>query len=42
MMFGWDIDYGGRFDTEEQARLAWNTRAPLLTAEEIQRLEAQL
>lgn len=42
MMFGWDIDYGGRFDTEEQDRLAWNTRAPLLTAEEIQRLEAQL
>lgn len=27
IMFGWDVDYGGRFDTEEEARLAWNTRA---------------
>ena len=27
IMFGWDIDYGGRFDTEAEARLAWNTRA---------------
>ena len=41
IMFGWDIDYGGRFDTEDEARLAWNTRAPILSAEEIERLEAQ-
>ena len=27
MMFGWDIDYGGRYDTEYEAMLAWNTRA---------------
>ncbi len=26
MMFGWDVDYGGRFDTEEQAIEAWNRR----------------
>ena len=41
IMFGWDIDYGGRFDTEDEARLTWNTRAPILSAEEIERLEAQ-
>lgn len=39
MLFGWDIDYGGRFDTEEEARLAWNTRAPILSAEELKKLE---
>ena len=39
IMFGWDIDYGGRFDTEEEARLAWNTRAPILSAEEMEMLE---
>ena len=26
MMFGWDCDYGGRFDTEEEAIEAWNRR----------------
>lgn len=26
LMFGWDIDYGGRFDTEEEAIEAWNKR----------------
>lgn len=39
MMFGWDIDYGGRFDTEDEARLAWNTRVPILSAEEMELLE---
>lgn len=39
MMFGWDIDYGGRYDTEYEAMFAWNTRAPLLTPEQIKRLE---
>lgn len=39
IMFGWDVDYGGRFDTEEQARLAWNTRAPILSAEEMEMLD---
>ena len=29
------------FETEDKARLAWNTRAPILSAEEIERLEAQ-
>ena len=34
--------YHNTFDTEEQARLAWNTRAPILSAEEMEmkRLEA--
>lgn len=41
MMFGWDVDYGGRYDTEYEVMLAWNTRAPILSAEELQRLEAQ-
>ena len=39
MMFGWDIDYGGRYDTEYEAMLAWNTRAPILSAEEMEMLE---
>ena len=39
IMFGWDIDYGGRFDTEEEARLAWNTRAPILSESELKKLE---
>jgi hypothetical protein len=26
MLFGWDIDYGGIFDTEEEAMEAWNKR----------------
>ena len=38
-MFGWDIDYGGQFDTVAEARLAWNTRAPILSAEEMEMLE---
>ncbi len=38
-MFGWDIDYGGQFDTVAEARLAWNTRAPILSAEEMKILE---
>lgn len=29
------------FETEPKASLAWNTRAPILSAEELQRLEAQ-
>ena len=28
------------FEIEEKARLAWNTRAPILSAEEMERLEA--
>ena len=35
MMFGWDVDYGGRYDTEYEVMLAWNTRAPILSAEEM-------
>ena len=38
MMFGWDIDYGGRYDTEYKVMLAWNTRAPILSAEEMKEL----
>lgn len=41
MMFGWDIDYGGIYDTEYEAMFAWNTRAPILSAEKIERLGAQ-
>ena len=41
MMFGWDVDYGGRYDTEYEARLAWNTRAPILNAEEIEMLDGK-
>lgn len=26
MLFGYDIDYGGQFDTEEEAVQAWNMR----------------
>ena len=26
MLFGWDLDYGGIFDTEEEAAAAWNRR----------------
>lgn len=29
----------GWYRTEDEARLAWNTRAPVLVAEEIQKLE---
>ena len=29
----------GWYKTEHEARLAWNTRAPILSAEEIQKLE---
>ena len=39
MMFGWDVDYGGRYDTEYEAMLAWNTRALILSAEEMEMLE---
>ena len=39
MMFGWDIDYGGRYDTEYEAMLAWNTRAPILSESEMEMLE---
>jgi len=38
MMFGWDIDYGGRYDTEYEAMLAWNTRAPILGEREMEML----
>ena len=31
----------GWYKTEHEARLAWNTRAAILSAEELQRLEAQ-
>ena len=31
--------YEGTYNTEKQARLAWNTRAPILCAEELQKLE---
>lgn len=31
--------YEGTYDTEKQARLAWNTRAPILNAEEMEMLE---
>lgn len=27
MLFGFDIDYGGRFDTKKEATEAWNRRA---------------
>ena len=26
LMFGWDVDYGGTFDTKEEAAEAWNRR----------------
>lgn len=39
MMFGWDIDYGGRYYNEYEAMLDWNTRAPILNAEEMEMLE---
>lgn len=39
MMFGWDIDYGGRYDTEYEAMLSWNTRAPILSSEEMEMLD---
>ena len=39
MMFGWDVDYGGRYGTEYEAMLAWNTRALILSAEEMEMLE---
>ena len=39
MMFGWDVDYGGRYDTEYEVMLAWNSRAPILSAEEMEMLE---
>lgn len=38
-MFGWDTDYGGQFDTVAEARLAWNTRAPILSESELKKLE---
>jgi Lar family restriction alleviation protein len=38
MMFGWDVDYGGRYDTEYEVMLAWNTRAPILSAKEMKEL----
>ena len=41
MMSGWDVDYGGRYDTEYEAMLAWNTRAPILSAEEMKILEGR-
>lgn len=27
LAFGWDSDYGGQFDTKEEAAAAWNARA---------------
>lgn len=30
--------YEGTYDTEKQARLAWNTRAPILSSEEMEKL----
>ena len=39
MMFGWDVDYGGRYDTEYEVMLAWNSRAPILSEEEMEMLE---
>lgn len=41
MLFGWDIDYGGRYDTEYEAMLTWNTRAPILSAEEMEMLNGK-
>ena len=38
-MFGWDIDYGGRYDTEYEAMLTWNTRAPILNKSELKKME---
>lgn len=26
LLFGWDVDYGGTFDTPEEASAAWNRR----------------
>lgn len=40
-MFGWDTDYGGQFDTVAEARLAWNTRAPILSSEEMEMLHGK-
>ena len=40
-MFGWDIDYGGRYDTEYEAMLAWNTRATILSEGEMEGLDAK-
>ena len=31
--------YEGTYDTEKQARLAWNTRAPILSESELKKLE---
>ena len=31
----------GPYKTEEEARLAWNTRAPILSAEEMEMLDAK-
>lgn len=28
LIFGWDCDYGGTFETEADAATAWNRRAP--------------
>ena len=41
MMFGWDFDYGGRYDTEYEAMLAWNTRATILSEGEMEGLDAK-
>lgn len=38
-MFGYDIDYGGQYDSEREAALAWNTRAPILSESELKKLE---